>query len=400
MSILLHQGLWCGEIPAKLPHTITSGRLLLRAGLLLMVMIGAIAPTSALASGRIIEADGDVLVRRSADNEESEYEPAAIGTILYRGDLIRPARGASITVRCLVDNTNWPVPAGVPSGLEVGCPRTNRAFNVRGRGENDFLEFLNQRFIFATQVTDSTPTFRWNPVSGATRYVVQVNPYRPGMVPDPPILWEESIDAFGEPAMGIAIPYQGPALEPMTDYQLVVFADSGQEMQFVLALRFQRLDEDTANPIQAAVTETQAQDLSLDAEAIALTDIYQSVAQLNTLPPDDAGLVFNAIAALERAIANGSELPYIHRQLGDLYLQVGLLEDAEQRYQATLDYAQQVRYGGDRAAAYVGLANIAAVRGDRRNAEAWLQRARVSYAALGNTEQFQQVTDWISRIYL
>lgn len=221
---------------------------------------------------------------------------------------------------------------------------------------------------------------------------MQVEPYTPGAPPGENIIWEHVSDRP-------SIRYQGPELNLGIDYQMIVSAPVNQALRPVASLRFQRVDDDTVTQIQATASEIEAQDLSIEAEAIVLADLYQSVAQPNTPPPDSAGLVYEAISVLEGAIADGSQTPYVHRLLGDLYLQTGLLDDAERRYQDVLEYAQIDRDGGDRATAQVGLANIAAARGDRREAEAWLQRARVSYASLGNTQQVQQVTDWISRIY-
>ncbi len=353
------------------------------------VMI-AIAPLKAIALGRIIEADGDVSVRQ---NGESDYEPVSIGTIIETGDLIWPERQVNVTVRCLIDNTNWFVPSGVSSGLGVGCPTTTRQFNVRGRGESDFLDFLNQRFIYATQVIGNKPVLRWNPVSNETRYIVQVEPYDPRADLSENVIWEQVVSST-------SVRYQGPEFDLSTDYRMVVLADVGKGLQPISSLRFQRVAHDTAAQIKSVVKETESQGLSAEAEAIVLADIYQSVANTNTQPPDDSGLVFDAIPPLEAAVAEGSKIPYIHRLLGDLYLQVRLLDDAERRYRNVLEFAQVVRDGVDRAAAQVGLANIAADKGHRREAEIWLERARVSYTILGDTQQLRNVVDWLDKLYL
>lgn len=350
--------------------------------------VGAIVPLKAIASGRIIDANGNVLIRKKG---ESNYESASIGTIIEAGDLILPEQQANVTVRCLIDNTNWFVPSGVSSGLGVGCPTTTRRFSVRGRGESDFLDFLNQRFVYATQVLNNKPVFRWSPVDDNVNYVVQVEPHNPRSALSENVIWEQVVS-------NTSVRYQGPELNLSTDYRMIILVDLGQGLKPISSLRFQKISNDTASQIQSTVQKTKSQDLRAEAEAITLAEIYQSVAKTNTQPPDNSGLVLDAIISLEAVVSQGSKIAYIHRLLGDMYLQVGLLDDAEKLYLNVLDLAQVARDRHDRAAAQVGLANIAAVRGDRHKAKIWLRQAKISYTFLGSTQQLRNIVNWLDKL--
>lgn len=333
-------------------------------------------------ASQIIEAIGGASVRRSG---ASSYEAAGVGTVLNPGDLIRPAPQAQVTVLCS-NNTTWTVPAGVPSGLENGCPDAIARFNTRGRGEDDFLAFLNQQFVYATQFLDARPLFRWNPIEGATTYTLQVTDETDT------ILWEQTV---AEPTAQ----YNGDTLQSGKTYYLNVTATDRQNQSQSSSLAFRRLDEATVSTVQDSIAQLQRADLSETAEAIALTQVYQSVAQLNTDPPESAGLVMDAIGSLE-AVASQSQEPYLDRLLGDLYLQVGLLDAAITQYQTTLNLEETDGNRGDRAAAQLGLANIAAAKGDRTEAEEWLQQARETYVVLEEGDRVSLIDQWIEKLQL
>ena len=172
---------------------------------------------------------------------------------------------------------------------------------------------------------------------------------------------------------GTEVRYGGEALEPDRNYQLEVRAEDGQD-RAPAYLVMRRLDEAQMAAVQTAVAQLDEADLSAEGKALALAWIYLQAAEPNTSPPDGAGLVLAAIPALE-AVAPQSATPYVHWLLGDLYLQGGLL-----------------------AAARVGLANIAATRGDLLTAELQLRQARLSYAWLADGDRLAQVKDWLDML--
>jgi tetratricopeptide (TPR) repeat protein len=178
------------------------------------------------------------------------------------------------------------------------------------------------------------------------------------------------------------VQYDGAALQSGVDYLLRVSAIAPQAPEHFL--HFYRSPPEQIGETEAAIAQINALDLNPEAKAIALATLYQAAGQA-----EQAGLVTEAIASLE-PVAISSETPYVHRLLGDLSLQVGLLDRAEAQYQEVirLHHAEP----GDRAEwteAQVGLANVAAARGDRAAAERWLRGAKVGYLLLEEGDRWR-----------
>lgn len=353
--------------------------------------IGAIAAQSAIASGQIIEANGRVLVRRGSN---ASYEPAAVGTILELGHSIRPDAGVRVRVLCS-DGTQWTVPAGVPSGLGIGCPNSIIRSRTWGRGDADFLAFLNARFIYATQVQSVDSLLQWHPFANAPSYTLRIDGCDNEGLCDQGQIWQQTMD----PSMDLSSArYTGAALQRERTYQLTLTtADEGGRSQ-TATLLFRLISEADVSRIQTEIAELESQDLSPEAKAIARVTIYESVAHPNTRSPEDIGLMLEAIAPLEAVADSGSQTPYLYRILGEACLQVGLLEQAEAHYQKAVNYAQAAEHARDRAAAQVALASIAAARGHLSEAEVWLQRAKVGYLFLGESRQVDDIQKWIEQL--
>lgn len=344
-------------------------------------IMGAIAP--ALAASQIIEIQGSVAIKRKS---ASQYQSVSVGAAINLGDLIRPAHGARVKVRCY-DNTVWSVPAELESGLGAGCPDSVATRSLDARGGDDFLEFLAQRYVYATQVSEVNPLLRWQAILNTAQYRVQV-------MAGEQQLWKTTVEGNSNPV----IRYTGELLKSDVDYQLVVTAIAPQGTQTKTTLLFRRLAE--TEIVTTTAAQITAQDMSDEARAIALAALYQDVAQLNTDPPANRGLIFEAIPKLEAVVAQGSPTPYVHRLLGDLYLQVGWLESAEQRYQEAIALAHLAQDRQDWAAAQVGLASIAAARDEQTAARQWLQGAKVGYKLLNEADQVEVIDQWLGKLNL
>jgi|GEM_PF-1008358 len=358
-----------------------------RLSLLGALGIGAIAAQSAIASGQIIEANGRVLVRRGSN---AAYEPAAVGTILELGYSIRPERGVRVVVRCS-DGTNRHVNAGVPSGLRVVCPNSIDYLRTWGRRAADFLAFLNGRFIYATQAQNVDSLLQWQPFANAPSYTLRIDGCDDEGLCDQGQIWQQTIDPSSPR-------YTGEALQRERTYQLTLTTADERGRSQTSTLLFRLISETETARIQTEIAALESQDLSPEAKAIARADIYESVAHPNTRPPEDIGLILEAIAPLEAVADNGTKTPYLYRILGDAYLQVGLLEQAEAHYQKTVNYAQSAEHARDRVAAQVALASIAAARGHLTQAEVWLQRAKIGYLFLDETRQAEDIQKWIDAL--
>ncbi|MBD2059114.1 hypothetical protein H6F88_24480 [Oculatella sp. FACHB-28] len=311
--------------------------------------------------------------------------PAVVGDLLRVGDRVYPFNGAIVQVLCQNGNSQT---RSRLFGLADVCPNSRSRNSQEGRGEDDFLLFLENRFEYASQVSEGNPILRWNPVSDVTTYQVQLWECGQAVFNCTSMIWSTTVE-------GTEIRYDGSALQPGHNYQLVTIAQDTQAQPAYLKLR--RLDEVRSAELQADLTALSSSSLTPEAQAIALARFHLNLAEPNTLPPEGAGLVLEAIAALE-AVAANSSTPYVHRLLGDLYLQAGLLDPAQSAYEMALTLTASSVDLSNRAAAQVGLANIAAAQGDRLTAEQRLQQARISYELLAEGDRVAQVEEWLDTL--
>jgi tetratricopeptide (TPR) repeat protein len=276
-------------------------------------------------------------------------------------------------------------------GLADVCPdcASNR-YSDDPRGEDDFLLFLANRFEYASQVQVGNPELRWDGVPGVTTYQVQVWDCGQAVYDCTEMLWEAAVE-------GTAIAYCGEPLMPGRNYELRVMGEQGAESDEAF-LMLRRLEEAQAAAISQSIAALEAETLlSGEARQLAVAEQLLAVAAPDTLPPEGVGLVLEAIAALE-TVAPESETPYLHRLLGDLYLQAGLLTEAQEAYEQTLSLTPRGNDRANRAAAQVGLANIAAAQEDLGAAALWLRQARVSYLLFNDAERAEQVQDWLTQV--
>ncbi|MEM6434698.1 MAG: hypothetical protein AAF773_12725 [Cyanobacteria bacterium P01_D01_bin.115] len=357
-------------------------------GGLVGVLLSAIA-APVYANGRIIEIRG---AGASIQRPGQSRRRADVGTVVQVGDLVFPTNGARVSVQCRNPNGTFSHGSRTRSfGLVDVCPNSVAArYTHDGRGEDDFLLFLEDRFEYASQVSKANPTLRWQPVAGVATYTVELWDCGQETFNCTDMLWQETVE-------GTTVRYGGTALAPGRNYELVVRAGDGSEPVFsYLAMR--RLDAAQIAAVQTAMTEFEISDLSAEAAALAVVERYLAVAEPETLPPQGVGLVLEALAVLEE-VAPESATPYVHRLLGDLYLQVGLLEQARMAYGMTLDLTLESPDLASRAAAQVGLANVAVAQGDRAAAVEWLQAARLSYAGLADGERLMRVGEWLAVLF-
>lgn len=148
------------------------------------------------------------------------------------------------------------------------------------------------------------------------------------------IIWQQQVDRP-------EVYYAGAVLQPNIDYSMKVFAIP-QTATPIATLSFQVLAPEQTKALQTAIAQL-PKDLSPEAKAIALTRLYRSAGTPSSsserLRP---GLVMEAIAILGPLATDNNQTAYVHRLIGDLYLQVGLLHQAEARYQKTIATFKQV----------------------------------------------------------
>jgi len=318
----------------------------------------------------IIAADGEVLLKRDS---WTEFHPTSFGAMLYRGDQLQPAADANVVVLC-ENLTTWTVPSGSPSGLNNGCPQVPEPAlvspggliaNTRG-GTDPLIPYLISPR--ATKLLDPMPTLRWNAVPGASTYTLRISG----------IDWQEQTDAT-------EFKYPGnPALQPGTDYLLIIEADNGKSSkdEGLPGLGFSLLPEPEADRVRADATRIDELNLSEAARGFALAQLYFG-----------HHLYAEAIELLEESAVTNDQVTNVYRALGELYQQVGLLMQAELRYLHAVESAEAVGDVESATAAKASLGEVYLALGNKNEARDWLTQAQSGYETLGDLKSANQIAE-------
>ena len=238
---------------------------------MLVVVLGVLACSSgndekpAPGLNLLVVVEGPAELKRK---EWSGFHPTAFGTVLHRGDQLRPAKGAKAVVLC--DGlTTWTVPAGVPSGLSTGCPPPQKPVLVRdggtigpsrGASDNSIPYIISPR---RTSLLNGQPILRWNEISSkdVTEYRVVIRKEELGDV-----VWETKAKESG-----IQFP-DDTRLQSGVAYLLVVEAKNGtsSEDEGTPDLRFSLMDEAEVRRVESIVEELEGLELADEAKSFAL----------------------------------------------------------------------------------------------------------------------------------
>ena len=326
--------------------------------------------------GWIIEASGDVLLKRSG---WSDYQPTSVGTELYPGDILHPARGVRVLVQCANGTTIWSVPDGVRSGATNGCPpQTIPVSRHRGDiipprgGINPLIPYIISPR--RTLLLNPLPTFCWNPVAGASYYNVS-------LIADDEVLWQTQVKET-------KVVYSGePPLESGVDYLLIIQTDTGVSSQEedVPDLGFSLLDENQITLVRDSVEQWVNLDLTDKAKSLALVHLYLKY-----------DLKAEAIATLEDLIKWENKPAQIYRILGELYTEVGLNLLSQKYYLKAMELTRSEDIEGQALVA-AGLGKVYEAIASPQEAIRWLTQARDSYAALGDTQRALELDEKLTR---
>lgn len=283
-----------------------------------------VGPASVAYAHQIIETKGPVKLKR----ESSDYRPTRLGERLKEGDILFPAQGSTVKVLC-DDSTIWRVPSGQPSGINQGCPSlkifTYRPGKLEPRPGGNNLQIPYVLSPRMTYLLDDRPTFHWNRVAGVARYAVRL--LGPGGLE-----WQAEINSTR-----VVYPDSAPPLERNVRYLLTVKADNGSSSlgDGGANLGFELLEEGKVKEIRKkAATITASSDLTEEAKALALAELYGS-----------QSLNADAIAILEALVKKGSQTAFVYLRLGDLYAEIGLNLLAETRYSKAFELLSADRDG-------------------------------------------------------
>ncbi len=343
-------------------------------GVFLSLMLSGLISTgwaNPTALNFISEIKGNVQLKRS---QWKDYQKANMGDLLDPSDQLQLRAGASATVMC--NNLSvWVVPAGKVSLVSDGCPsvpaRETRPNSRRSRSRppNETIPYIISPRN--TALLTNRPILRWNAVPGATRYQVRVQDA--GLTLD----WQTETS-------NTQIEYPGePPLQPDSYYLLIVETDKGDssEEEQGVDLTFILLDEQKAELVRTEMTQIKQQQLTQEAEGLALAYLYQSY-----------NLKAEAIESLEELVKRGSQTAAVYQLLGDLYLQVELSQQAKSPYLQALELAKRTEDVEGQAEAQIGLGQV---EGKKTAAIEWLTQAQTNYQKLGDRSKVEEVQQWI-----
>lgn len=346
---------------------------------------------------------GKVQVRREG---RSNWTPARVGLELNRGDQIYPERGVTIRVRCPDHGQPVRVKAGVPSGLGSVCLNWSTRDN-RGSQAAETLGGIDPTIPYLvtprhTLLLTSKPTIQWNAVAGATEYMLEVTGPKGSM-------WKTTTKQN-------QIVYAGQPLQAGVPYSIVVQTNTGKSSQSdlgpdqttpVTKLEFRILRPSEAAAVQAEARKISPQSPQTEADVLDLARLYgnyvlpETTIQSYGLTQEDYqtySLTGDAISLLEAFIQQGHSSPVLHRTLGDLYWQTGLILPAQTQYLKAIARVSGLEGLEDWTLAHHSLAKVYATLNNSQQTLVHYQQAKIGYLFLGDASAVADLEPRIKRL--
>ena len=344
--------------------------------------------TSAIPSilpNELVKAEGQVTVKR---RQATGFVPAGVGTQVEPGDLLRVEEGGA-AIFC-GNEAEWdsgprPLTAGESHGVPCLAGRSPRtAFDqTRLRGQtnarvDDIPYVLSPRTGF---VRSDRPMLRWHTLTNTDAYTIT-------LVGDdrrerPPVR-----AGGGE----LAYPDAWPALMGGgASYRLVVQAGERSSEEEVSGKDkfwgFSLLEPANATQLQNQEAKLRARPFNEDALTLLLAELYLNDAY--KLRSEATGLLSEAVV---------EDLASAQVLLGEVYLEMGLVDEAQAAFDKALALAQKSGLPEFEAGAEFGLGTVSCLRWDRGQAEAHWQTAKDQYAKLGLVERAQKTATVLGTI--
>ena len=271
--------------------------------------------------------------------------------------------------------------------MKTICPnweiRTDRDHPVKaiilGGLENSLPYLISPRNSI---LLTNKPTFRWNPVKGATKYFVELSNGNQ-------VIWVSQVSKN-------EVVYDGDrTLETGVFYALRITTDTGASsaQEKGAYVRFIILDSAEAQLLKNEIEDIEQGDFTAIAKSLLLVDYYRNyVLPATNLPKYNLteknyrnySLRNEAIVTLENLVDGGVESPLLYRLLGDLYRESGLANLAIENYQKAIVGANSPQWLEDKSKAQYGLADIYVVLDKNEEAISFYQQAKQGYEKLSN----------------
>ncbi len=253
-------------------------------------------------------------------NGNSKYEEIYPGVLLNTLDKLRLSKNASAKVMC--NNLFvWEIDSQGEFPVSKGCPSTKTPVFRKNTSTDDTRAANNSNIPYLISPRNSAilkekPTLRWNSVSGATSYRLQI--FSVGQE----FNWTKKVN---EPT----VVYSGDKTMPPGIYKVNITANNGastkgkdDSVTFIVS------DKKDISKVNGYVEKLQKMSLSNTSKTLALAHLYRSY-DFNA----------KAIELLEKLVKDGNQTTAVHQLLGSIYQQIGLNELAKERYLKAMELA-------------------------------------------------------------
>jgi hypothetical protein len=325
--------------------------------------------------------EGEASIKRITWNN---FYKVSSGAFLGNDDILFSSPDAHIIVLCN-DLSIWLVPSGIPSGVNNGCHGSKEAVitrpsgnigNTRGSVDQSIPYTINPR---ASKILYANPTLRWNPVSGANSYKVQIEH-------DGKVVWETETQTNQLDYPGV------PALKPDISYTLVIYSDIGKSSkdetmsgplnQATVDLSFQLADVHELKEMNELEEKISSLDLSIPNKEYATSILYSG-----------RGFYSEAMLLLENAVIIDPNNLHALLQLGNYQLSIGLHFLAKNNFETVVNSANLINDIELQSMALEALANVYLNIGGRGEAIQKLQDAEFGFNSLGDTSHAQELRE-------
>lgn len=328
----------------------------------------------------LIVVQGPVNVKRAG---RSEYAPGMFGMVLRRGDLLRLDGGAQAKVACadltLADaasgtgsvpcNTSRAVIADPATGSRVSAARSNIP--------SDIPIVISPR---RTRLLSARPTLRWSPMPGVDNFEISVQ--------KEDTVW--STEVAGQTQ--VVFP-ASPILTPGQTYKVVVQANGrSSEDKLIPDLGFTIARPDEVDDIRAAEAKIKAMGLPEGPMEYLIAVLYAT-----RKPETRDNFNAEAIERLENLSASFKE-PAVLRMLGDLYLKIGVLSLAEERYVQATELSKSLNDVEGQAEELQTLGMIYGLMGNKDEAMRHFEEAMALFLKLGDTTAVKAIETELTKL--
>ncbi|MGC1525590.1 MAG: hypothetical protein WA783_06025 [Phormidesmis sp.] len=346
------------------------------------------------------------------------YRRAQVGDRIELNEAVLPSTQSRVVVTC-PNNTRRRVTPGRLSGIGIICPDVRTA--QRSRNENDLLLLSGGVFPYTVRVVEAQPVLAWPSLGGdqVRPQAVAVSVYQLDQGEPGELMWRSE-------AVGMQVDYAGPPLAMGETYGVVVEAATGntpditpgdtdgaqgqdlcgegdlaQHSSGIGRFRrgecfrsdIQRLGVDEAAGLAAAVMAIEAEAESLESEVQTLALAYRYA---------ESGVYGEVVRLVEPLVAigeqSGEPSGAAYQLLAEGYLRLGWIEQAQMAYARAEGLAVRAGDYHTRLAANLGLAKVAAWRGQPERSVDYLWAALRDVGYVREWEQADAIVQWLDKL--